>query len=110
MAHIYPIEEIPPALGKPRPLFDLAASFRLVEALKGEVPESGVIVSSLANCHGTLFAGLDNIFFAERDEKGRIVDLGFAGGTRDFLPNVDRSTTYLDTFRRLSSDQAKHKP
>jgi hypothetical protein len=103
VAHINKVEEIP---ASPRAL----ATYRLVHALKGDVPEIGTIVTSYSNCHVALLPGGRYVLFADVDTGRMSVKPGFAG-TRDYLPSANRSTVYLQSIKQqLASNKAPSHP
>ncbi len=107
IGHITRLDEVPGNGGTP---MSASATYRLVEAVKGDVAGVGTIAMSYSNCHVTLLPGGDYIVFADRDRNGRLTAMPGHAGTRSYLSRLDTSTDYLKLLKHLASHKTPKRP
>lgn len=82
--------------------------FRLIEEIKGTPPQNYLVrdfVYGYGNCSLGLLAGLDYVFFIQKDWSGLVV---FPSGSRPiFNINGRASVEFLQKLRRLQQESSK---
>ncbi|MFT3896661.1 MAG: hypothetical protein QM719_03040 [Thermomonas sp.] len=108
-AHVTRTEEVPVAGAENKVVVDgvfdrgwVDVTYQLIEPIKGDVPDRGVVATVFTDCNGTILPGGDYIFFVDsNEEKKRLEVSGVLSGTRMIWKQSDQSKQYIETIKNL---------